>query len=160
MTAPLLIFAVGNQSRGDDALGPLLLQRLTGRFGDKAELLEDFQLQIEHSMDMAGRRLVLFVDAGMDTPAPFSFYRTQADPGAQLYSHALTPEALLKVYQQFHAQVPPDSFVLCIRGESFELGEPLSQPAQEHLAAALEFMDKLLSDASPPTWDALSDSRP
>ena len=28
MSAPLLILAVGNPSRGDDALGPMLLERL------------------------------------------------------------------------------------------------------------------------------------
>ena len=31
MSAPLLVLAVGNPSRGDDALGPLLLERLHGR---------------------------------------------------------------------------------------------------------------------------------
>jgi hypothetical protein len=30
MTAPILVFAVGNESRGDDALAPLLLRDLAG----------------------------------------------------------------------------------------------------------------------------------
>lgn len=155
MSKPVLIFAVGNESRGDDALGPQLLHLLEAEACGEADLLEDYQLQIEHSMDMADRRLVLFVDAGMDTPSPFSFYRAKPDPDAQLYSHALTPEALLQVYLQLGHDAPPDSFVLCIRGESFELGEPLSCKARGHLAAALEFAKVLLSDATPNAWDRL-----
>ena len=42
------------------------------------ELLEDFQLQIEHALDLAGRRLALFIDAGTGTPAPFAFYAIDA----------------------------------------------------------------------------------
>jgi hypothetical protein len=86
--AGLLVIAVGNRSRGDDALGPLLLDRLerwraSGDRGADLELLEDFQLQIEHALDLAGRRLVLFVDAGTRTAAPFVFYATgAAAPGA------------------------------------------------------------------------------
>ena len=36
MSAPLLVLAVGNPSRGDDALGPLLLERLQADGWDAA----------------------------------------------------------------------------------------------------------------------------
>jgi hydrogenase maturation protease len=116
-------------------------------------LLEDFQLQIEHAMDMKDRRLVLFIDAGMDTPVPYSFYRAQANDEPVLYSHALAPEALLKVYTQFYQDAPPDVFILCICGERFELGEALSSPALERLAQALEFGKKLLQEPETCSWD-------
>jgi len=64
--APLLVLAVGNPSRGDDALGPRLLDALHAAGADldgQVELLGDFQLQIEHVLDLRGRRAVLFVDA-------------------------------------------------------------------------------------------------
>jgi hydrogenase maturation protease len=151
VTAPVLIFAIGNESRGDDALGVLLLRELdawltASMCSEQFELLEDFQLQIEHAMDMKDRRLVLFIDAGMDTPAPYSFYRAQANDEAVLYSHALAPEALLKVYTQFYQETPPDVFILCIRGERFELGEGLSNQALESLGLAFEFSKKLLQE--------------
>lgn len=152
---PTLIFAIGNESRGDDALAPLLLRSLEAELAtlpSQFECLEEFQLQIEHVMDMQGRTAVLFVDAGMDTPAPFAFYRIQADDSAMLYSHALTPAALLKVYAQCEPTPPPEAFVLCIRGESFELGEPLSAPATENLAAAQVFLQGLLGMAVE-DWD-------
>jgi hydrogenase maturation protease len=159
MVAPVLIFAIGNESRGDDALGSLLLRELdlwlkTGGCSEQFELLEDFQLQVEHAMDMQGRQLVLFIDAGMATVAPFSFYRAQANDTQVLYSHALAPEALLKVYAQFYQEVPPDVFILCVCGESFELGEGLSPQAVERLASAFEFGKKLLHQPEVAAWDS------
>ena len=158
MVAPVLVFAVGNESRGDDALGVILLRELgawlmSNNASDQFELMEDFQLQIEHAMDMKERRLVLFVDAGMDTAAPFSFYRAQSNDDPVLYSHALAPEALLKVYTQFYRETPPDVFILCIRGERFELGEGLSSRSEDHLASAFEFSKTLLTKPDTVAWE-------
>ena len=158
MTAPILIFAIGNESRGDDAMAPLLLRRLDswlkteGRGGD-FELIEDFQLQVEHAMDMVGRRMVLFIDAGMDTPAPYAFYRARTSNSHTLYSHALTPEAVLTVYPQIYQEAPPPAFVLCIRGEQFELGSALSPAAENRLEVAMDFMQNLLRKTEVAAWE-------
>ena len=90
---PVLIFAIGNESRGDDALGPVLLRKLDAWLqaenrSNQFELLEEFQLQVENAMDMKDRRLVLFIDAGMETEAPFSFYSAEKSDAPVLYSHA------------------------------------------------------------------------
>ena len=157
MLAPVLVFAVGNESRGDDALGVLLLRELaawiiSNNVSEQFELLEDFQLQIEHAMDMKERRLVLFIDAGMDTAAPFTFYRAQSNDEPVLYSHELAQEALLKVYTQFYRETPPETFILCIRGERFELGEGLSCEAEANLASAFEFGKMLLTNPVAVAW--------
>ncbi|MGV0950399.1 MAG: homospermidine synthase, partial [Azonexus sp.] len=78
MTAPVVVFAVGNPSRGDDAIGPVICGRLAKwleneKFTDRVELIEDFQLNVEHALDLQGRELALFIDAGENTPAPFIF---------------------------------------------------------------------------------------
>jgi len=158
MVAPVLVFAVGNESRGDDALAPLLLRELdvwlmANGCSDQVELLEEFQLQIENALDMKDRRLVLFVDAGMDTSDPYSFQRVQKNDAPVLYSHALEPQALLRVYEEFYQEMPPDVFVLCVRGERFELGEGLSLQAVERRAAAFELCKKLLHDPDVEAWD-------
>lgn len=70
---PVLIFGYGNPSRGDDALGPIILERISRR--DNVELLTDFQLQVEHSLDMMGRKLILFIDASITCSTPLSFIR-------------------------------------------------------------------------------------
>ncbi|HRH15070.1 MAG TPA: homospermidine synthase, partial [Azonexus sp.] len=76
MTAPLVVFAVGNPSRGDDAIGPVICGRLeewleNEKLADRVELIEDFQLNVEHALDLQSRELALFIDAGENTPAPF-----------------------------------------------------------------------------------------
>jgi hydrogenase maturation protease len=68
MPAPLLVIGIGNPSRGDDALGPLFIERVEILLADELargqiELLTDFQLQLEHALDLAGRARVVFVDA-------------------------------------------------------------------------------------------------
>ena len=67
--APTLVFGIGNPSRGDDAIGPLMIERLereqsAGRLSG-VDLLTDFQLQPEHALDLRGRARVLFVDASL-----------------------------------------------------------------------------------------------
>jgi len=96
----LVVLAVGNPSRGDDALGPLFLERLAelreqGGNWDGVELLTDFQLQIEHAVDLEGRALVLFVDASVSCPPPYQFTRLQPARDASYTSHALSPAAVL-----------------------------------------------------------------
>lgn len=153
-----LIFAVGNESRGDDALGPLLLRAVadSNEAGLEAfELLEDFQLQVEHILDMENRRQVLFIDAGQGTPAPYRCYRATPQQGMGHTTHALLPETLLAVYEQVLGRPAPPAYVLCVRGERFELGEGLSSPAQSHYTAALGFVRRLVR--CPDAWEALAD---
>jgi hydrogenase maturation protease len=135
--SPLLIVAVGNPSRGDDALGPLLLDRLAAHVNDEVELLTDFQLQVEHALDLQGRQAVLFVDAAHPGHAtqPVQLTRIEADAALTGASHALRPQAVLHVAQRFLAEVPP-AWLLSIEGESFELGAGLSDAAQARLHLA------------------------
>lgn len=141
--APLLVFGWGNASRGDDALGPLFVERLRERLGDAAEeqvqLLDDYQLQVEHALDLVGRQRVLFVDASLSCTAPFEATPLQPRRDASFSSHAMSPQALLQVYVELHGRAPPPATLLAIRGERFELGEPPGEAALRNLDAALDW---------------------
>jgi hydrogenase maturation protease len=137
---PLLVVAVGNQSRGDDALGPALLDALresgVGRDA-QVELLADFQLQVEHALDLVGRDAVLFVDAARGAVRDGAeLVRIKASGGDPPHSHALRPQAVLAVYARVQAGPAPPAWLLAIGGESFELGAGLSPRAQANLAKA------------------------
>lgn len=141
--APLLVLGVGNPSRGDDALGPLFIERLSGALAAEVssgavELLSDFQLQIEHALDLEGRARVVFVDASIRAAPPFEFSRVAACSDASCSTHALSPEAVLATFRNL-AGDPPAAWLLAIRGERFGLGEPLTPHAEGHLDAALSF---------------------
>jgi hydrogenase maturation protease len=141
MTAPLLVFGWGNLSRGDDALGPLfvnaLREQLPPAFEGQVDFLDDYQLQIEHTLDLVGRSQVLFVDASLNAAAPFEVHALQATTDESISTHRLSPQALMQVYQDLQGEPPPTCLMLAIRGDSFELGEPPSASALQHLAAAL-----------------------
>ncbi|MGE5337337.1 MAG: hydrogenase maturation protease [Gemmatimonadota bacterium] len=133
---PVLVLAVGNPSRGDDALGPMLAGRLEALGRPDVEVLTDFQLQVEHALDMIGRRAVIFVDASADGPAPYSWLGVCARAGSSATTHALSPGEVLGCYQRVVGD-PPPSLVLAIRGGAFELGAPLSDAARANLDCAL-----------------------
>lgn len=142
MAAPLLVLGVGNPSRGDDALGPLFVERAEQALADEVrsgavELITDYQLQIEHALDLTGRQRVLFVDASVTAAPPFELSRIAPRRDRSLSTHALSPEAVLETYRALSGE-PPEAWVLAMRGERFELGEGLSERASAHLDAALD----------------------
>jgi hydrogenase maturation protease len=136
---PLLVFGWGNRSRGDDALGPMCVEQLRALSGGggEVEYLDDYQLMIEHALDLVGRRRVLFIDASLSACAPFEAGTVSAARMCRLDSHALPPEALLQVYRELQREAPPPCTLLAIRGERFELGVPPSAAALDHLQAAV-----------------------
>jgi hydrogenase maturation protease len=144
MVAPVLVFAVGNESRGDDALGPLLLRHIQENAPDSVECLEDFQLQVEHAADLLGRRQVVFVDADVSCESPFHFSELEAAHDHSYSSHAQSPAALLHTFKQVYADTLPQCYVLAIRGYGFELGEDLSSEAADNLEQATAFLQAWL----------------
>lgn len=140
MKPATLVIGYGNPSRGDDALAPQLLEALAARnawAAHEVELLTDFQLQVEHVLDLEGRRRVVFVDAALRGPEPFRFDAVAAAADPAPSTHALSPGALLAVYRRHFGIVAPPCMLLAIRGYSFELGDELSAGARRNLAAAL-----------------------
>jgi len=144
MIPSILVFGCGNLSRGDDALGPMLVaalrEQLSPALRSRVELLDDGQLQVEHALDLVGRRQVLFVDASVMAAAPFEVRALQAAADDSISTHSVSPQALMHVYQNLYGAAPPPCTMLAMRGDSFELGEPPGPQALQHLAAALAWV--------------------
>ena len=153
MSKPVLVFGYGNLSRGDDALGPLLLEFIEAKFDlTSIEILTDFQLQIEHALDMENRSLVLFVDASVSCREAFDFARLQPAMDKSYTTHAMSPSALMQVYRQINKQTPPPCFLLSIKAENMELGEGLSPQALIHLNQACQFVGGVMHNLSLDFW--------
>ncbi|MGO8739576.1 hydrogenase maturation protease [Rhodoblastus sp.] len=150
----LVVFGWGNISRGDDAFGPLLLARVAEAQWPDSALIEDYQLQIEHALDLEGAGLALFLDAGRDTPAPFSFVEIFPRKNLTPLSHALAPESVLAIFEQILGRKAPPAFLLCARGENFELGAGLSAEGAARLEAAWKFLRQLEAARGPESWRA------
>jgi len=144
---PLLVIGLGNPSRGDDALGPALVEALRASAASEwhagVEWLVDFQLQIEHALDLDGRAAVLVVDAARPghagSPDGVALAALQADDAPRTWTtHALSPSALLGVYERVQGRRAPPAWLLAIEGDAFELGAPLSDAASRRLGVAIE----------------------
>jgi hydrogenase maturation protease len=153
MIKPILVFGYGNLSRGDDALGPLLLDYIEKHCDlSKIELLTDFQLQIEHALDLEHRSLVIFVDASVACINSFDFSQLTAARDKSYTTHAMSPAAVLAVYVSIKKQSPPPCFLMSIKAESMELGAGLSIAAENNLQQACLFVKKLLQQPNLEYW--------
>jgi hydrogenase maturation protease len=143
MPASVLIFTWGNPSRGDDALGPALFDLLEAHKLDTGELpevevLTDFQLQIEHTVDLEERECIIFVDASITCAEPFEMEQLVAVRDDTFTTHAMSPASLLSVYKQVNASEPPASWLLTIRAYEFGLGKEMTAKARTNLRHAFE----------------------
>ena len=103
--------------------------------------MTDFQLQIEHTLDLEGREMVVFVDASVDRSLQsYSLDPLQPEIEGGYTTHAMSPQGLLRVYQQISEQPLPRCWVLSIRGYQFGLGESISAATHQHLNQAVEML--------------------
>jgi len=141
------VFGFGNPSRGDDALGPEFVRRAEARFSEAIahgalEVLTDYQLQVEHVLDLEGRERVYFVDASATEPESepqgYSVTRVEGACDASFTTHLLSPAALLHTFGEVVESKAPECWLIAIAGHQFELGAPMSPEAEANLTAALD----------------------
>lgn len=145
----LLCYGIGNCSRGDDGLGPELLQALTKanipQSLFKIQPEEVFQLQPEHIYDFKDTDVILFLDADSRFSSGIKFNAITANNIENPFvSHALEPELLLAMHQTLTDQATPPAFLLSMGTASVELGENLTAQGQENLSKALDFLIRLM----------------
>lgn len=135
----MLVIGYGNLGRGDDGLGPAFAERIAGAGLKGCRIDIDYQLTVEHALQVAEAEAVLFVDALIGSDAPYWFAQVKADETADLASHSLLPEAVLTLARTLFGKAP-EAYVLGIAGESFgEVAEGLSPAAGRNLDLAEAF---------------------
>lgn len=154
----MVMFAWGNPSRGDDAVGPWFAERFRHHGGQGFTLVEDFQLQVEHLLDCREGELLLFVDARCaDGDDDYRLEAIAAQPGLCHTSHALSPAELLGCYPRvFPAEQAPPAFLLTVPGRCFELGEEMSTATLGCCRRAAQLVEKLLAHPDRQSWHALA----
>lgn len=161
----VVVLACGNPSRGDDALGPALVKRLEA-WKDRhparpVEVVEDFQFQVEHALDLQGRDLAIFIDATVDAPTPVTFTRLVPAATMSLSTHSLSPAAVLQALETIDPGPKPRAYTLAVRGARFEMGQGLSPEAATNLDAAWTLLERLIERPSAHEWEAeAADSTP
>ena len=67
-----LLYGYGNPGRRDDGLGPILIDRLEEKGLPGVAMDSAYQLAIEDAAGIADYDVVVFVDAAVEGPEPFS----------------------------------------------------------------------------------------
>ncbi|MCG8369803.1 MAG: hydrogenase maturation protease [Proteobacteria bacterium] len=149
----LIVFCWGNQSRGDDGIGPAVAARLRALGRGELRLIEDHQLNIEHVMDFHGMTPLLFVDASVAIDAGCRLERLAPSEEGNFSTHAISPGALLNVYGQSTGEPAPPAYLLHVAGRDFELGAGLGDTARTALDEAFGILRRVLVD-DPSDWPA------
>ena len=147
----LVVFAWGNLSRADDGAGPELAERLRTLKLDELLIIEDMQLQIEHTADIVPDVPVLFVDASVAISEGFALEKIEPQPDSSVTTHALAPTALLQLFETTSRRPAPCAYQLHIAGRNFELGEEPGDVNANATEAAWVFLEELLSQP-PDSW--------
>ena len=144
MTRPM-VMGLGNPDRGDDGIAFQVVNRLRRRLGSrplsdgetglggtetKAALLFVRQLVPELVLDVGGCSRLIFVDAHVPAE-PRAIVCVAVRPEARLsstLSHTLPVEGFLWLVQAIAGRAP-ESFLVSLRGQSFEPGRGLSPAA-------------------------------
>lgn len=143
----ILLLGYGNPARGDDGLGPALIERIDALALHNLETRVDYQLCVEDAMDIGHFEQVIFVDASLDVKPPYlHFTLPESLTPNRLDTHSISPEALIHLARTLFGARTRAS-ILAIRGYEFEpFCESLSAQAELNLSAAFTYLTELLRE--------------
>ncbi len=154
VNSALTVFAWGNTARGDDAIGPILAERLRAQDLPGLRVIEDHQLNIEHVFDLEACDAALFIDASIEIDEGYRLQRIGPSSDGNFSTHAISPQALLNVFEQTMKSPAPDSWLLHVAAREFELGTGPGSSARQSIEQAHAFLKNLLTNACA-DWPAL-----
>ncbi|MDD8027354.1 MAG: hydrogenase maturation protease [Acidobacteriota bacterium] len=157
-----LVIGIGNPGRGDDGLGPALVERLADvppesiREGAVVETpagcaaVWKYQLNIEDAALAGEYERVVFADAAADA-SPGTARLEPLAPAASIAftTHELPPASVLALCQDLYGRTP-EAWLLSVGGSSWDLGQGLSERARASLVQAEALLRSRLE--KPRTW--------
>ena len=132
------IIGLGNDLRGDDAVGLLAARRLHQSIGERAEVIEAGMVSVDLVELMKGASVVILIDAARGGKTPGSVYRLDASVspiGAQVFprsSHAIGVAEAIELARAMDV-LPATVIVYGVEVGNTEVGQPLSPPMGEAL---------------------------
>ncbi len=135
-----LICGIGNVGRQDDGLGWAFIDWLERQaLCPRAELIRNYQLQLEDADLISRKEQVLFVDAtkALDVQS-FRLEQMKPELDFSFTSHAVSIPSIMATCEHCFGQLPA-VHLLTIRGYAWELQTGLTEEAGKNLRAATEF---------------------
>ncbi len=135
-----LIIGIGNSLRGDDAVGPVVVDRFAADpvADGPCRTLTCHQLAPDHALDIASATGVIFVDASCElSPGWIDMRPIAAATGAPAIGHQLGPSHLLALAGAMFGAAPP-AWTLAVGAASFEHGHALSDAVASAVAPMVD----------------------
>ncbi|PIP95641.1 MAG: Ni/Fe hydrogenase [Bdellovibrio sp. CG12_big_fil_rev_8_21_14_0_65_39_13] len=142
-TKPLLIIGIGNPSRGDDAIGPLLIEWLEQ--ATNFDCRWNYQLQIEDAEEIAGYDSVLLIDAHVNQDRLLEINEVLPIEDSSFSTHSLSPATVTALNRKYFSHHPKVQ-LLSLKGVSFELGSSPSLQADLAMNEAKVFLTQFLCE--------------
>jgi hydrogenase maturation protease len=143
----ILIYGYGNPGRQDDGLGIFLSERIDNWI--KQENIQsvkvdyNYQLNIEDAVEIAGKDMVIFVDASKEKISDYSFTRVKPSDRLQFTTHTVSPSYLLNLCEVFYNK-KPDVYLLHIKGYKWDFMENITEEAINNLKKAYDFLTEFI----------------
>ena len=133
----ILLIGIGNSGREDDGLGWAFLDHLKPELPNNFDVEYRYQLQIEDAEMISHYKKVYFIDADK-TPETTDFIISECFPKETHHfsSHALPPETILYLANTVYGK-NPESYIIGISGESYQLEIGLTEKGKSNLEKAL-----------------------
>ena len=140
----ILVYGYGNPGRQDDGVGPYLSEEIGRLDLSWVDTDANYQLQIEDADLISKYDLVIFIDADTEGSEPFNAKRLEPEAKVSYTTHRLGPESVLALCKSVYGVVP-ESWLIGVRGYSFDIHEGLTEKALSNSKEAIEFIKQLLS---------------
>lgn len=141
----LLIYGFGNPGREDDGLGIACVEKLS-RWAHKnnynfIDFDSNYQLNIEDAAQIVNYDTVIFIDASVDDRVnDYLFEPIKLEPNYfHFTTHSASPAYIVYLCKKLF-NFYPDSYLLHIKGYSFDFIESITSKALENLNKAYEYL--------------------
>lgn len=132
----LLVIGYGNTLRGDDGVGPRVVEAVAALGLPGVRTLVCQQLSPEHAAPIAEADAVVFVDAAVDASGEVQLRPLIPNTTSQLMAHAADPRTMLALSRDVFGRVPR-AWWLTIPAVQLGFSEVLSPTAQRSAVVAL-----------------------
>lgn len=142
--APVLVLGVGSELRSDDAAGRHVAAAVSAAGPPDIEVAVVHQLAPEHAADVAGRDLVVVVDASVDVVG-VTVSEVEPRPGVGAMSHHLDVSALLGL-AELVGTPPRRAMTVAVPVRTLALGTELHPATAFDVEVATERVLALVTD--------------
>jgi hydrogenase maturation protease len=140
----ILVIGYGNELRGDDGIGPRVVEAIGTAKYPGVQTRTVFQLLPELAAELVEVGMVIFVDA-LDDPRRIvvELVPVEAEGITDWSTHRADPRTLLALAHVIYGRTP-EAWSLMVPGQNFDFSEELSPMAQENVRLAIAHIDRLI----------------